>query len=181
VTAFHPTQIHNTGKGFDFLLHELCCSFKSDVKDVFWPTNIQSAPARVADDQAHAPNLEGEIAFPMRYRYGREIDGDLRRNRAVDTTGYYGRHGFDDSVDHTYKHHDSNWPECFGSCFAGKCTLEQEKPGCCYPGSHGLYVASQQTAAVVAASDAYKQQGPGQDLVCWRGAHDTPQIVQGQA
>jgi hypothetical protein len=157
------------------LLLNVSCSSKFDVKDVFWPAGIQSIYGPDANSKSDpTSSVDGDRLRRVRYRH--------RVDNHDSSDEHYRRHSSDDSYDLSYAQPESDWPACFGSCFAGRCTLEQERPGCCYPDSHSFYVSDQQTAAAaVTASDVSEQRGPGRDLVCWRGGSDTPQIVQGQA
>lgn len=37
-----------------------------------------------------------------------------------------------DSWEWEHEHRAADWPECWGSCEAGKCVLDKRYPGCCY-------------------------------------------------
>jgi hypothetical protein len=105
----------------------------------------------------------------------------------ADRDSYYDSSRPDHRGSKQYYSRGDDFPECFGSCFAGRCKLEQERPGCCYPATFGSYVAASQQSAVdsdatvsggVAKAEGYRQNGDGRDLVCWRGEDDLPEIVQ---
>lgn len=103
--------------------------------------------------------------------------------------------GPNDSDDPSSGYGSRGWPDCLGTCFAGKCQLDQSMPGCCHLSrAHGRSYAS---AAAVGSSGnssggsvgdahtatnnadgvsssnlagfSYKKEGDS-DLVCWRDA-----------
>lgn len=64
-----------------------------------------------------------------------------------------------------------DWPMCWGKCFAGKCVLNQNNPGCCYLNHHGedhSYGYTQDLKGIAqAAGSAAERRHP--ELCCWRG------------
>jgi hypothetical protein len=82
--------------------------------------------------------------------YGRYSEGSNKEE------GYY-RDVYDSSSSDRegyYPHRDSaaGWPDCFGSCSAGHCRLDQSRPGCC------------------------QAQGAGKRLECWDDEGDVPHM-----
>jgi hypothetical protein len=77
-----------------------------------------------------------------------------------------------------------DWPECEGTCLAGKCQLDKARPGCCHlaRGGRGSYGGQGYAASAgaggagdtavssssVAAASLYKREG-ADGLVCWDG------------
>lgn len=181
-------------------LTNICChssarSSKSDVKDVFWPLGLQSTsmPDGAAQDQAQLSSMDGNHPQPQRYRHSRDYNpqDDMRYEDGTDDWTHDYLH-FEDKAGERFTHYgygDHDFPQCSGSCDAGKCKLDQARPGCCYPDGFGKYAAEQQlpesvdaTGSVnVANTDHHKQIGPGRDLVCWKNEDDMPVIISKRA
>lgn len=126
-------------------------------------------------EEPHSPYYPAEV--PSYHRYHRRDNPDANDNPS---SGYGSR----------------GWPDCWGTCFAGKCRLEGSMPGYCHlnrahgrsyasaaavgssSGSDGGSVGDAHTATTDAdgvsssrglAGVSYKKEGDS-DLVCWRDA-----------
>jgi len=141
---------------------------------MFWPVGLQSAATDDSEDQVRVSSVNGgKSVKEWRYRHNPEPEYDEHVR-----DWYYGRQSSDDGGDQYYRQR-RDWPECFGSCYAGRCKVNQAAPGCCYPDGEGFYSSSHQTDVAVASS-GYKQNGLGRDLVCWKSENGPAQIVQDQ-
>jgi len=141
------------------------------------PTDEALAPPAKAD------GINGDDTAAQNYYDARDdfYDGGAEHSydREVEDRVYHGREpsGHDD-----YTHHD--WPDCFGTCVAGSCKLDQQHPGCCYlQASSGDYdkhysgYAQQQPyrrgEVKTVAQPSYRDRSKG-GLFCWEGQYGTP-------
>lgn len=98
---------------------------------------------------------------------------------AADRYDSYSRRRYD-APDEYYRR---DWPECWGSCFAGSCYLDQSRPGCCYlpqevsRDHNSPYSALQEQSSGTGevkgvAQPAYRvggDQNSREGLICWEG------------
>lgn len=100
-------------------------------------------------------------------------DSDQHMRREYDD--YHSRE-YDAPVRHEYNGRQDHWPECWGTCYAGKCVLpaaQKEQPGCCHvsrkaansynDGADGL-----DEGAVTAEGVQAGKMGARNDLYCWK-------------
>lgn len=83
-------------------------------------------------------------------------DGDNIPASVASKRPLTGRDNGDYITDRSDKEYGRGWPDFFGSCFAGRCTLDQSQPGCC------------------------RGHGGGGSLVCWKDEDDVPHLLWGQ-
>ena len=106
------------------------------------------------------------------------------RNTTAAAQHHYERDDDEDSYDReaSDEYYRRDWPECWGSCSAGSCNLDQSRPGCCYlpqvpSRDHNSPYSAQQeqstgTGEVKAvAQPAYRVGGDNsrEGLICWDG------------
>jgi hypothetical protein len=129
--------------------------------------------------QHQHPSYEEQPSAPYYPSEGPSYRNNRHENHS---SGGYGSHG---------------WPECWGTCLAGECKLDQSTPGCCQLSKgHGKGYASAAAVggssgdAQAAANSAdgassmssgvsgvsYKEHGDI-NLVCWRDAEESGQRV----
>lgn len=60
------------------------------------------------------------------------------------------------------------WPECWGKCVAGMCTLQHKEPGCCVLNKHSDHYENYYGGPYDAkADDDYHRGYDDDNLVCW--------------
>lgn len=145
---------------------------------------LQSSPGSSTKTGGH-PSLAGAIIavarLPLQEGFGRnreETDGEGAFGYPEDPSSpNYPTQG--PSYSNPGGH---GWPECWGTCFAGKCKLDKLRAGCCHLslGQHSSHRDHGYTSTEVVGTDGgeevaagnamdvllYKTEGK-QELVCW--------------
>jgi len=142
------------------------------------PTNDDDMLTTRLNDEANGPERDMKVDSykPHNNRKAADRPYESVRDREVADRPYdggYGRGG---------DYYRREWPDCWGQCDAGKCTLHETHPGCCYfaSGTNYGYRANAAQQAPRAGDDkapaqtTYGREGgsSGEDgLVCWTDGH----------